>query len=126
MEKEVVENVMSRVIPKLTKHDRILENDSFYWCECSEAIEHYYNKFDGFKIPNVYASSILESRKKPDAQSNITLDEDDYHYFRQIKNIEEPQRKIIYGFNNEETLKMVIRNRESAFNAWVERVEGTC
>ena len=46
MEKEVVENVMGRVIPKLTKHDRILENDSFYWCECSEAIEHYYNKFE--------------------------------------------------------------------------------
>ena len=124
MEKELVENVMGRVNPKLTKHDRILENDSFYWCECSEAIEHYYNKFDGFKIPNVYASSILESRNKPDAHSNITLDEDDYHYFRQIKNIEEPQRKIIYGFNNEETLKMVIRNRESVFNAWVERVEG--
>ena len=44
---------------------------SFYWCECSDSIERYYDKFDGFLIPNVYARDILEQVDKTKRSINF-------------------------------------------------------
>ena len=79
---------------KIIKYD-INFSDKFYWCECSDAIEHYYDKFDGFKIPNAYAQEILNI--KSEADKPIVLMDDGYHYRRYSKSLERYFIKIIYG-----------------------------
>ena len=48
-----------------------------FWTEVSGAMEHYFKKHVGFPIPNIYAKSLL---KRP----NLDLDDDKYHYVRDI------------------------------------------
>lgn len=75
----------------------ITQDKEFYWTECSGSIERLYEKHNGIKIPNEYAFDIL--------QTPVTLLDDGYHYERVIKG--ETQKKVIYGFNNEETFNIV-------------------
>lgn len=92
-------------VNKIIKTD-IKNFDKFFWTECSGAIEHLYEKYNGIKIPNSYASAIL--------RREIELDSDDYHYSRLIKG--EKQTKIIYGFNSLETFNKVKSERENYIN----------
>ena len=64
---------------------------SYYWTECSGPIEHYFEKYNGLKIPNVLASEILQ-------RDNIELEEDKFHYIRKIGQEQIPVRKVIFGF----------------------------
>ena len=87
-----------------------IKYDSFYWCECSDSIERYYDKFDGFLIPNIYARDILEQADKDKSQLISSLDEDGYHYKRYSKEMNRMLTKKIYGFNSPETFNKVIEN----------------
>ena len=85
----------------------IKRNIVFYknwvWGEVSEAIEHYYKKFDGYPIPNCFAAELLEK-----APEKIQLDQDGFHYYRSIGK-SEPLRKVIYGFRDQKTLDKVLK-----------------
>lgn len=92
--------------------------DKFYWCECSDAIEHYYEKFDGFKIPNTYAQEILNIKSEEDKP--IVLMDDGYHYRRYSKSLERYFTKIIYGFNSPDTFNKIIEKETSLYkNGWM-------
>lgn len=84
----------------------------FFWTECSGSVEHLYEKYDGIKIPNEYVFGIL--------QIPINLDSDGFHYTRNIKG--EPQRKVIYGFNNKETFEKVLNEREEYINSCIQTI----
>lgn len=80
--------------------------ENFFWTECSGSVEKLYDKYNGIKIPNEYAFGIL--------QTPVTLDNDGFHYTREIKG--DIQRKIIYGFNNKETFEKVLNERREYIN----------
>ena len=89
----------------------IIKNDigkfnEYFWSECSGSIEKLYEKYNGIKMPNEYVFAILNTP--------ISLDEDGFHYTRQIKG--DIQRKIIYGFNNKETFDIVLKEHEEYIN----------
>ena len=90
----------------------ICNYDKFFWTECSGAIEHLCEKYNGIKIPNEYAFGIL--------QREIKLEDDGYHYIRKIKNDE--QRKIIYGFNSDTTFQKIKAEHEEYINNCIEKI----
>lgn len=100
-----------------------IKYDSFYWCECSDSIERYYDKFDGFPIPNIYARDIIEQVDKPKGQLISSLDEDGYHYKRYSKEMDKILTKKIYGFNSPETFNKVIENQEYGFREWETKIK---
>lgn len=81
--------------------------NQFYWAECSGAVERLYEKYGGIKIPNDYAFGILQKVVR-------TEGEDEFHYLRDVKG--EMQRKIIYGFNSQETFEKVLKERTEYIN----------
>ena len=97
---------------------------SFYWCECSDAdvIEHYYSKFGGFPIPNIYAKYILEQNEN---QKGIvkSLSEDGYHYEKYFRKLDRCVTKIIYGFNTVELFNKFVENRTVEFQRWIKSIE---
>ena len=97
---------------------------SFYWCECvgSYVSEHYYSKFGGFPIPNIYAREILEQNEK---QKGIvkSLSEDGYHYEKYFKNLDRCITKIIYGFKTVELFNKYVEDRTVEFKRWIKSIE---
>lgn len=88
------------VVSIIRKH--IEEYKSLVWCETSGAIEHYYKKYNGYPIPNVYVAEILN--KTPD---EIELSENDnFHYFRIIgtDNVKKKVEKVIFGFPSQKLM----------------------
>ena len=90
----------------------ITQDKEFYWTECSGSIERLYEKHNGIKIPNEYAFDIL--------QTPVTLLDDGYHYERVIKG--ETQKKVIYGFNNEETFNIVKKEFTEHINGCIKHI----
>ena len=90
----------------------ITQDKEFYWTECSGSIERLYEKHNGIKIPNEYAFDIL--------QTPVTLLDDGYHYERVIKG--ETQKKVIYGFNNEETFNIVKKEFTEHINDCIQHI----
>jgi len=95
----------------IIKND-ICNYDNFFWTECSGAIEHLCEKYNGIKIPNEYVFGIL--------QKEIKLENDGFHYIRTIKGDE--QRKIIYGFNNYETFQKIKSENEEYINNCIDKI----
>ena len=91
----------------------ITQDKEFYWTECSGSIERLYEKHNGIKIPNEYAFDIL--------QTPVTLLDDGYHYERVIKG--ETQKKVIYGFNNEETFNIVKKEFTEHINGCIKHTD---
>ncbi len=89
----------SEGVKKIIRRDIGLYSD-FYWCECSGAIEHLYEKYHGIKIPVEYAPMILGKKQIS------FIEGDDYHYTREING--EQETKIIFGFNSKDTYNLVI------------------
>ena len=108
-------------IKEIIKYD-INNYKSFYWCECADAIEHYYSKFGGFPIPNIYAREILEQNEK---QKGIikSLSDDGYHYEKYFKNLDRCITKIIYGFNTVELFNKFVEDRTVEFQRWIKSIE---
>lgn len=98
-------------VKKIIKTD-ISNFDLYFWAECSGSVEYLYNKYNGIKIPNSYASSILGK--------DVVPDDDGYHYMRTIKGME--QRKIIYGFNTEEIFNKVRSEMEAYIDRHINKI----
>ena len=83
----------------------ITNYDLNYWAEVSGPIEHYFKKFNGFPIPNLMASTILEINPEL-----ITLSSsDEVHYIRPIGPENEPFQKMIFGFKSENDYYEVLK-----------------
>lgn len=79
----------------------IEKHDANIWAEVSEAIEHYYKKYNGYPIPNCYAPSLLEA-----AEYNIKIDllKDGFHYSRIVGAAKKLLTKVIFGFSNKKVM----------------------
>ena len=77
--------------------------DNWYWVEASDAIEHLFEKNNGNRIPNYFIWHYLNME---DGDDRITLDDDGYHYFRNIAG--DVIRKSLFGFKDENTKEMVM------------------
>ena len=77
--------------------------DNWYWVEASDAIEHLFEKNNGNRIPNYFIWHYLNMDNGDD---RITLDDDGYHYFRNIAG--DVIRKSLFGFKDENTKEMVM------------------
>ena len=113
----------NEVLRESEKEADINNYKSFYWCECSDSIERYYDKFDGFLIPNIYARDIIEQVDKSKGQLISSLDEDGYHYKIYSKEMDKMLIKKIYGFNSPETFNKVIENQEYGFREWENKIK---
>ena len=96
----------------------IIKNDismyeQFYWTECSGAIEHLYEKYNGIKIPSVFAKEII-------GRDIILIEGDEWHYMRQIK--DENFVKIIYGFNTQETFDKVKEEYSNYIHSCIQNI----
>lgn len=80
--------------------DDIINYKGYFWCEVSGPIEHYFKKYNGFPIPNEYASMILDKE--------VVLLEDGAHYQRPIGPDGDVFTKIIYGFRNEKIYNKIM------------------
>ena len=83
--------------------------ENYFWTECSGVMEILYSKYNGIKIPNVYASTILSTQVFIDEKDN-----DGFQYFREVKDTR--QKKVIFCFNNEEIFENVKSDREEYIN----------
>lgn len=90
----------------------ITQDEECYWTECSGSLERLYEKHNGIKIPNKYAFDIL--------QTPVTLLDDGYYYERVIKG--ETQKKVICGFNNEETFNIVKKKFTEHINGCIQHI----
>lgn len=80
--------------------DGITNYKGWFWCEVSGAIEHYFKKYGGFPIPDVYVGEILGKPVKKVG--------DGFHYERMIGMDEgNVMRKCIFGFSSDEVYKKV-------------------
>lgn len=98
----------------------IIRNDienfkDWYWAEVSEAVEHYFKKYNGFPIPNIYVQELL---KRP-----ITLLNDEIHYTRGVGVDSIPYTKAIYGFKDKELFDKVM-NEIDNYDSFKNRING--
>ena len=84
---------------KLIVRDDIKSEGYIFWAEVSGTIEHYFEKYNGYKIANCYASEIL-------GRDDLILDNDGFHYTRKIGN-GNAYSKVIFGFRDDDTFKKV-------------------
>lgn len=105
---EEYRQVGKEAVKSIIKTD-ISNYENYFWTECSGVIEILYSKYHGIKIPNVYASTILNTQVFIDEKDN-----DGFQYFREIKGTR--QKKVIFGFNNEEIFEKVKSEREEYIN----------
>lgn len=82
--------------------DDIEKFDFHFWAEVSGAIEHYFRKYNGYPMPNILASAILNI-----SSESIRLSTKDMvHYERQISN--EWFEKMIFGAKSKEVYEAAI------------------
>lgn len=85
----------------------IVDLDMHFWAEVSGAIEHYFQKFNGYPMPNMLAPEILKME-----QDIFRFDSDNAHYERPIGENREYYRKIIYGIKNKEMFDKAVQSVE--------------
>ena len=97
----------------------------FYWCECSGAIEHYFDKFHGFKIPNTYAVSLYNNAGR--ASKIVSLSEDGYHFVRSltVQNDEYEIEKIIYGFPSQEIFDEMMKTNKYSIDEQLKAIDNS-
>lgn len=97
----------------------------FYWCECSGAIEHYFDKFHGFKIPNTYAASLYNNAGR--ASKIVSLSEDGYHFVRSltVQNDEYEIEKIIYGFPSQEIFDEMMKTNKYSIDEQLKAIDNS-
>lgn len=83
--------------------DDILKINYHFWAEVSGAIEHYFKKYNGYPMPNILASKILQI-----SEESIRLSTKDLvHYERLIA--DEWYEKMIFGIKSEEVFQEALR-----------------
>lgn len=83
--------------------DDIIKFDVHYWAEVSDAIEHYFKKYNGFPMPNTLAPEILNINVE-----KLILSDDGVHYERPIGHNGILYKKMIFGIKNEEVFEKVL------------------
>ena len=109
-------NIGKEAIKHIIKEDISLF-DNFYWTECSDAIEHLYEKHGGIKIPNDYIDFFTKGYK--------TLSDDGYHFTIEVEfsdNDVELVNKVIFGFNSKETFDSIMRRNDERINTFIDRI----
>lgn len=89
--------------------NNIINYDLHYWVEVSSAIEYYFKKHNGFPMPNVLASKILQINENDIKLSN----KDKIHYSRPIGANREHYTKMIFGIKSEEIFQQAIQEVEN-------------
>ncbi len=104
----IQDNLGKLAMQQIIQHN-ISELKLYYWAEVSGAIEHYFKKHNGFPMPNVLASEILQIDK-----DDIILSKNDMvHYDRAIGADGEMFTKMIFGIKSEEIFKKAIMEVEN-------------
>lgn len=85
--------------------DDIINYQLMCWAEVSGAIEYFFNKYNGFPMPNFMAANILGINPKLITLSN----NDDVHYERPIGPYGEKFTKMIFGFKSEEAYNEILK-----------------
>ena len=109
-------NIGKRAVVHIIKEDISLVGN-FYWTECSDAIEHLYEKHGGVKIPNDYLYLFNNEKKEK-------LD-DGYHFIVKIKYSDgetEDCRKVIFGFNSQETFDVIKQENDERIMECINRI----
>ncbi|MBP5642858.1 MAG: hypothetical protein J6X10_01305 [Bacteroidales bacterium] len=83
--------------------DDIIKVDYHFWAEVSGAIEHYFKKYNGYPMPNILASKILQVSEESIRFSSKDLE----HYERLIA--DEWYEKMIFGIKNEEIFQEALK-----------------
>lgn len=83
--------------------DDILKVDYHFWAEVSGAIEHYFKKYNGYPMPNLLASNILQVSEESIRLSSKDLE----HYERLIAG--EWYEKMIFGIKSEEVFQLALK-----------------
>ena len=86
--------------------DDINSNEYKFWVEASGVIEHYFDKYDGYKVHNLFVGQILQ-------KDDIILDPDGFHYSRKLGVEEDLVKKVIFGFKDDTTFNMVNQQLKS-------------
>lgn len=101
--------------------DNIMHNGLHYWAEVSGAIEHYFKKHNGFPMPSLMASKILNVSE----DKIILSDKDNVHYRRQIgKDPSDVFTKMIFGIKSMEIFNEVIASVEN-YGTFMKEVNNT-
>lgn len=95
-------------LQQIIQHN-ILNADLHYWAEVSGAIEYYFKKHNGYPIPNILVSEILQV----DDDQIIKSKTDNVHYDRPIGENGELFTKMIFGAKNDEIFKKAINEVEN-------------
>lgn len=114
-------NIAKDALRFIIKED-ISKFQEYYWCECDGAIRHYYEKFGGTKIPNVYLPAIFKDKFKDMDIKYI----DDYEYIRDIgKNTENETtaKKCLFGFPNKEILEEYITKQNTTLEQMIKNIK---
>lgn len=90
-----------------------------FWVETSGAIEHYFKKYNGYPMPNVLASQILQITEDSIRPSKTDL----IHYERLIS--DEWYEKMILGIKSEEVFQAALKSVDdySKFMREVNRID---
>ena len=97
----------------------------FYWCECSGAIEYYFDKFLGIKIPNTYATSLYNNAGI--SSKIVSLSEDGYNFVRSVtvQNDEYKIEKIIYGFPSQEIFDEMMKTNKYSIDEQLKAIDNS-
>lgn len=79
-----------------------------YWLEASGPIGHWKQKYGAIMLPYAVAKSILQITRL-----NIEIfpvENDDYAYTRKIVGVDEPVKKIMFGFPSQEVFDMMLKD----------------
>jgi hypothetical protein len=98
--KLAIQQIIQHNIRKLNLH---------YWAEVSGAIEHYFKKHNGYPMPNILASEILQI----DEEDIVLSNNDKVHYDRAIGSEGEMFTKMIFGIKNDEIFQKAIAEVEN-------------
>jgi len=85
---------------EIVKHD-IANFDKWYWAEVSGIIEHYFKKYGGYPIPNIIAKELLGTKI-------IGLNDDGFHYLRELGENKDLVEKCIFGFKSKEEYDRIV------------------
>ncbi|MCF0225147.1 MAG: hypothetical protein HUK20_12835 [Fibrobacter sp.] len=91
---------------QLIVKDDIAKYNDWYWVEASGAIQHYFEKHNGYLIPNIYVSSLL-SRDIP----TENLLPDGFSYKTIIGSLDNPTEVIkrLFGFPNKDAYDSLMK-----------------
>ena len=93
---------------------------NFYWTECSDALEHLYEKHGGIKIPNDYLELFVKKYK--------SLSDDGYHFSIEMTDSDgetEEIEKVIFGFNSKETFEYIKSKNDERIMKYINRISNT-